>query len=134
MTIEEFVCRAIRVPFKEKGRDFDGWDCWGCFRKAYLEIYNIELPEYLDYSSSRAYGELHKLIEGNMGDWVEVDKPCAGDGVLFTISGSPCHVAFAIDSKNALHAEERLGTFIEPIFGTVWGKRYMGAFKCLNKK
>jgi probable lipoprotein NlpC len=129
MTIEEFVNKAIRVPFVDRGRDYTGWDCWGeiyCFHR---DVKNILLPIYLDYSSTSAYSELHELFSAGIKNWIAVDKYAPGDVALFTIAGQKRHVALVIDQKSALHTEKRLGTFIEPLKGLVWGKRLEGVYR-----
>lgn len=130
MTIEEFIERAIRVPFKDKGRDWSGWDCYGSVYCAFREVKGIILPEYLDYLSTREYAQLKTLIDSVRPTWEEVTNPQVMDVAVFTLSQSPCHVALMIDARNALHAEKKLGTFIEPIDSAVWKKRLEGIYRC----
>lgn len=125
----EFVRRALPVPFVEKGRDFSGWDCYGLVHCAYREIYGVELPAYLEYDSTREYEQLRSLIATAKPLWTPVKDCQVGDVALFTISGQPIHVALVVDRRNALHAESKLGTFLEPIRGVVWGKRLEGIYR-----
>lgn len=132
MTMDEFVNLALPVPFIEKGRDYNGWDCWGLAFCFYRDVLKIDLPEYLNYSSTRQYAELNSLINSARHLWDEVFKPLPGDLALFNLSGLPCHVGVVVDRKSVLHTEERVGTFVEPFNGVVWGKRLEGFFRCRN--
>lgn len=129
MTIDEFIVKALKVPFIEKGRDFSGWDCWGCVRCAFKEIYGKELPVYLDYDSTTEYEQLKKLIVSGQKKWKKVDKPQTGDVAVFNISGMPTHTAFVVDGKMALHADKRIGTFIESLKSPIWAKRIEGFYR-----
>jgi len=129
MNHNEFVKKALLVPFVEKGRDFEGWDCWGLVYLHYKLVQRVVLPEYLDYSSTREYRQLRALISQAKPSWAQVDEPDQGDVAVFNLSGSPTHVALVIDKRNALHAEYKVGTFMEPIKGVVWGKRLEGIYR-----
>lgn len=129
MTINEFVHWAVGVPFVEKGRDYSGWDCWGSVWCAYRDVYGIFLPKYLDYESTVEYEQLRLLIDHGKKTWVHVTKPQSGDVAVFNISGAPCHVAMVVDGRNALHAERKIGTFIEPLNSIIWKKRLEGFYR-----
>ncbi len=53
MNINEFVLKAMAVPFKEKGRDYEGVDCYGIAYLGFKEVFNIQLPTYTDDYSCR---------------------------------------------------------------------------------
>ena len=132
MTLEEFIRKALTVPFKEHGRSYEGWDCYGLVYCAYRDVYGIELPEYSDYDSTKEYEQLHSLINQARPLWESIVNRLSskqGDVVVFTISRVPVHVGLVINKKAALHCEEKLGTFIEPINGSVWGKRVEGIYR-----
>ena len=129
MKHKEFVRRSLQVPFVEKGRDFEGWDCWGLVYCYFKQVKRILLPEYLDYSSTTEYRQLKRLINQAKPAWIVVDEPEQGDVAIFNLSGYPTHVALVMDKRNALHAESKVGTFMEPIKGAVWGKRLEGIYR-----
>lgn len=140
MDFDEFINKALTVPFLEKGRSFEGWDCYGLIYMAYKEIYGINLPEYLDYNSTNEYEQLKNLINASKPLWEEVNRPQSGDVAVFNLSGSPCHVALIVDKYTALHCESKIGTFIESLKAPMWKKRLDGIYRhntfieqCINE-
>lgn len=129
MTHQEFIKKALLIPFKEKGRDYDGWDCWGLVYCYYRDVLGINLPAYLDYSSTKEYEILSNIIETGKPEWTQIITPTVGDVGLFTISGKPVHIAIIVSVHDILHSEEKIGTFIEPFNGSAWNKRLEGFYK-----
>lgn len=129
MTLNEFVRKALTVPFLEKGRDYSGWDCWGLVYCAYWDIKDLALPAYLDYGSTREYEKLHALVESAKCFWEPAVIPAPMDVALFRISKYQTHVALMVDKRNALHAEQKIGTFIEPVDAAIWRKRLEGIYR-----
>jgi len=128
MTLEQFTDKAISVPFVEKGRSWDGWDCWGVIFMAFKEVCDVDLPHYTgEYSSTIRRDELRALISKCQGTepWSRIDTPRALDGVLLRIMGRNCHVGLMLDATHCLHVEARRMTFIDDINSIMWrGKGY----------
>jgi len=122
MQLDEFIDRALAVPFLEKGRSWSGWDCWGVVYMAYNEVLDIELPQYTgEYSSSIRRDELRNLIERRKdAEWSNVDDPIAMDFVLLKMLGRDCHIGLMIDAKNFLHVEAKCMTHIESVNDIAW--------------
>lgn len=129
MTLKEFVEKALPVPFVEKGRDYSGWDCWGTVFCGHWDVLDISLPEYLDYGTTKDYEQIHSIIQMEKCFWLPSQRPRAMDVALFRISKYQTHVALMVDKRNALHAEHKLGTFIEPIDAAIWRKRLEGIYR-----
>ncbi len=134
MTLEEFTARAIRVPFKDKGRDFNAWDCWGMFCTFHREVLGVTLPSYTESyqdagHSAESRRALSTLFEKGMGSWRRVESPEPGDGVLLNIGGRPIHVGLALGGGMMLHAEHRIGTVIERLASPMWSKRVEGFYR-----
>jgi len=129
MTINDFIAKAIRVPFVDKGRDYSGWDCWGSVCCFYRDVRGIILPLYLDYDSSTEYKQLRALIDEKSKLWKQVDKPETGDVAVFNLSGMPCHTAIVVDGKMAIHSEKKIGTFLESLKSPMWSKRLEGFYR-----
>lgn len=123
MTLPEFLDRAITVPFDEKGRSWDGWDCWGVPYLAFREVLGVELPEHTgEYSSTRRLKELRDLIDRNRrAEWVEVDEPCAMDCVVLYMMGEASHIGLMIDDRgNFLHVEAKCMAMVENVNDRAW--------------
>jgi len=101
MMWEDFV----GIPFKDKGRDFDGADCWGLFRLVYLHALDINLPLYMGGYNGRAdkHG-VAGLIEDGKRAWDEVEsgKEQTYDAILMKIHGFQ-HLGLVVESGLMLH-------------------------------
>ena len=73
----------VGVPFVNRGRGPEGYDCWGLVMRVFEE-YGIELPDYrISCFATRRIGI---QVEVARGDWVRLNKPEA-----------PCIVTMRID-------------------------------------
>lgn len=122
MLLNEFVNLAMDVPFKEKGRSYDGWDCWGLIYVAYRDLYNIDLPTLTgDYQSTRRREELQNLISMRKDEVWELHDPYEpGDVVLMKMMGRTCHIGFMLKNWHMLHVQDKIETVIEPINCPPW--------------
>ncbi len=122
MLFDEFISRAIEIPFSEKGRGWDGVDCWGLIVLAFKQVQMISLPDHNDnYISTRQLNDLNTLIDTNKSSWSQVVVPKPMDCVLLRIRGMPIHIGLMIDSNgNFLHAEYKRNVFIDNVNSLVW--------------
>lgn len=122
MLLSDFINRAITVPFMDRGRDFDGWDCWGLVLNAYWHVYGINLPDQLtEYSNTRQIRKISRLLQAGAASeqWVQVPESDAEamDVVFMALRGLPCHVGLVITKGCMLHTEVDRGCVIEK-----WGR------------
>ena len=134
MTPAEFACRAIAVPFEEKGRDWFGWDCWGMVLLFHRHVLGVDLPSYTEEyinagSSVEGRAQLAGLIGKNVQGWDKVETPESGDVVLLNINGHPIHVGIAIDAGRMLHTETKCNTLIERLASPMWSRRIAGFYR-----
>lgn len=111
--------KYLQIPFKDKGRDFDGVDCWGLVYLIYKEELGIELPLYLDGYSKANTEEVEKIISENKGTWKQITKEEASafDAVLMrsilrTEARSivaETHVGIMISPTSFIHIEDSIG-------------------------
>ena len=122
MDLDEFVDRALDVPFEERGRSYDGWDCWGLIYVAYRDLYEITLPTYTgEYHSTRRREELQDLIvQRKMGGWELSDPYRPGDVALVRMMGRNCHVGLMLSDWNMLHVQSGIMAIVEPIDRPPW--------------
>ena len=134
MTIKEFMDKALRVKFVDKGRDYSGWDCFGPGYVAYRDILGIELPsfvdEYVDAGNTKASRRvIRDIILSQKHNWETVDKPQALDIVLFRFGDTETHLGIMIDKKRFLHCEKTINTVIERVDSAKWKKRVEGIYR-----
>ena len=116
MTAEQFVERAVCVPFLDKGRDYDGFDCWGLVVCYYRDVLGTALPAYDDYDTVRNHKALVRLFTSNAQEWRKVPDAVEGCVALIYRRGLPLHAGVAIcRGSRILHCEERVGTIHEPV-------------------
>jgi len=122
MDLAEFTDRALDAPFFQKGRSFEGWDCWGLIYVAYRELYDIELPLYTgEYTSTRRREELQVLISTQMvDDWVLHDPHEPGDVALVRMLGRNCHIGLMLPNWFMLHVQDGVSAIIEQIDRAPW--------------
>lgn len=111
--------RYLDIPFKSQGRDHDGCDCWGLVCLIYREQRGIELTAFADTPAS-ALRDVAKLIDGNKGEWLKVDRPRPLDVVLMRAisretSRLVAHVGIVIDGRRVLHINEGRGCRAEKL-------------------
>jgi Cell wall-associated hydrolases (invasion-associated proteins) len=112
----------IEVPFKEHGRDRRGWDCWGLVYCAYLDLFDLRLPSYVDVyagTSLRHRETLATAIEVGRRAWRPVRHYEPGDVAVLYRGGEPMHVGIVchVEARRSLlcHAEHGAGTVIDPV-------------------
>lgn len=112
MTWLEFLERAITVPFKDRGRDYGGWDCWGLVICGYRDVLGIELPDYLDwYKTTKNHRALARAFIDRSGSagWKNID-PRPGAVVVMMTGRLPTHAGVLVDHNMVLHCEDKTGT------------------------
>jgi cell wall-associated NlpC family hydrolase len=134
MTLPEFIQKALGAPFKPKGRDYPGWDCFGPFYCAYRDILGIQMPSYVDdyvdpgdtLASRRV---IQDMILAEKHKWNLVTEPKALDVVLFRFGDTQTHLGLMVDSKQFLHCEKKIGTVIERVDSAKWKSRVEGIYR-----
>jgi len=141
VTLSEFIQKAMRIPYVDKGRDYSGVDCYGLLYLCYKEVVGVTLASHLDdypdageTPESRAV--LNSLIAVHRDDeWEHVSGGCKPlDVVLFTLGGQPLHLGIALDKKRFFHAERRIGVVVQKMNSSAWTKRKEGVYRLCQKK
>lgn len=126
MEIEKY----LKIPFKNKGRDWNGVDCWGLVHLFYKEEFGIQLPPYLDVNEKwDEVGKIAAVMGVEKNKWKKVAIPQFGDVIMFNIVGIPVHVGIALDKKMMLHALDKVGVSIEPYKSLKWEFRLEGFYR-----
>ena len=79
--IRAIAAQYVGVPFKDKGRDPTGWDCWGLLRFVGGEIGMGRFPSFVD-AYVTANGDVSAAIEAHLGNWRRLERPRAGAALL----------------------------------------------------
>ncbi len=138
MTLNEFITKALNVKFKDKGRDYSGWDCWGPSHCAYKDILGVELPSFIDDyvnagDTKASRRVIHDIILSQKHNWESVDKPQALDVVLFRFGDTETHLGLMVDKNRFIHCEKKINTVIERIHSAKWKKRIEGIYRLKDK-
>ena len=129
--INYFAALAQGVPFKDRGRDLSGWDCWGLIVNAYRDCFDLRLPDLQGVSALDAALVGAAFAEG-CKDWREVEpgREQAGDVALFHRGRWPCHAGLVIKQGQVLHVDAEIKeTCIEFFNRGILRRRLAGIFR-----
>lgn len=133
---EQWASDLIRlgVPFKTRGRDRSGLDCWGLVVLHHREVLNITLPGYTElYDRADALGfrQLKTIFDREVPlcDNIPLGKEEPGDIAVLRMDGRPIHVGLVIGKRKMLHIEEGIYACAEPYTGIQWRGRLEGFYR-----
>ncbi len=143
MRLEPWVEGYVGLPFKEKGRDRSGVDCWGLCRLVAQEQFGVSLPSYrADYRSTRQREALDELIHGELPDWICVahrdpkgsrrlseTRFAPGHFMLLAIDGRACHIGVICGPFTLLHIQEGGIARPERYDSFAWCERIEGVYR-----
>lgn len=121
--------KYIGIPFKEKGRDTIGVDCWGLVRLIYKQEYNITLPSFSEDYELSDDARIGELFAQYQEGWESLDSPEPGCTVLFRMFGTEAHIGIVVDISRFIHVREGRDSVIESLESAKWSKRIVGFFK-----
>lgn len=123
--IPQWVSKYIGVPFKDKGRSYAGFDCWGLVHTVLQDQFGIETPSFDEaYSSHADHDQIpHLFSEGEVENWQKVTQAQEGDVIIIRWKGRPLHVGIACAPGWMLHSIEGPGVVREPFTGAKYGSR-----------
>lgn len=128
----EFANSVQGTPFKNKGRDTSGWDCWGLVVCTYRECFGIILLDYQqEYEDALKAKEVAEAYEKHKHLWKQLQpgEERAGDVVVLRYGSWPCHVAVVATPGKMLHVERGISTCIEHYNSLTWKKKIIGFFR-----
>ena len=128
MNLDDYV----GLPWRERGRDRTGLDCWGLLRLVYAERMGVTLPSFSDaYVTTEDGKALSDLMDGNMTPWREIEpgQERPGDALLMSLAGHPQHVGVICGGGMVLHIERGTGSIVESYFGYRLRRRVVGFYR-----
>jgi cell wall-associated NlpC family hydrolase len=123
----------VGLPYRDKGRDRAGLDCWGLVRLAFLELRGIELPAYgEDYSTAADRRAVAELVAGEIEPaWRPIapglEQPL--DAVLVREGRFPRHVGLVTAPGKMLHVAPDHPSRIESYRAGAIAPRIVGFFR-----
>lgn len=141
ISLKARCAKYVGVPFRERGQDPNGWDCWGL----YHYIGRIELGR--DFPPlSEAYDRLKVYSTDNiadvigvfLGDWHRIYSPIDGCAVAFDKRGDVAqrggeprihHIGLMLGAREMIHVQKGAigGTVIVP-FDDLFHRRFFAGF------
>ena len=123
------VTKYLGVPYKNRGRDINGLDCWGLVLCIYKDIFGIDLPDLENYEVDWSYKGNNYIMERYTNEWERVEKPQELDVVLMKNGrGITNHAGIMLDSINFIQCS-KAGVTIAKITDKRINKRIEGFFR-----
>jgi cell wall-associated NlpC family hydrolase len=125
----------IGLPYKHKGRDFGGIDCWGLYRLIYEYELNIVLPDFTDVLYDRNWykrEENHILENISRTKFEKVEPPYKlYDGMIFYKDRHSIianHIGMYIDDEKFIHVLENKLSMISRL-DSYWNSLLYGVMR-----
>jgi cell wall-associated NlpC family hydrolase len=116
----------IGIPYRERGRGPEEYDCLGLFLALQRVRHGREL---FDPHCTMTRAARVRLADQFRPDWRHVERAEEGAAVLFHVKGMALHVGYALDARRMLHASGEAGqSVIEDFTSTAWGTRLEGIY------
>ena len=131
--------KYIGIPFKHRGRDFNGIDCFGLLCLIFKEERNIIIPDFLDVIYERNWykeGQNHILnnigtVDGTFWDVIKKKPYKMYDGLLFFLTSKNIanHIGIYINDNKFIHVAERFETTIDRLDDPFWQSKLYGVMR-----
>lgn len=100
MSKDDFLSRALGIPWRNRACSFDAADCWGLVVLYYRHVLGTELHQTPDYEAG---GDFLTCYDADVVFWNR-EGSFVDDGIFVAWVGShPVHVGLIIDGR-ALHS------------------------------
>lgn len=125
--------KYVGIPFKDRGRDRTGIDCWGVVRLVYRDHFGLELPSYIEqYVTAFDHIELGNLIrKERYKKWnaYPLGAERIGDVILIRLKGQPMHVGIVTKQGYMLHVMNGIDVCEESYLTRLWRCRIVGFYR-----
>jgi len=105
----------VGIPYKDHGRDSSGMDCYGLVIEV-LRRAGISVPDVF-YSDTDIKTNITtmKILESAIPN-TKLEKPEDLAVVEILVMGQPSHVGVCLGDGTFIHALEKVGVVIEPLY------------------
>lgn len=135
--------KYIDIPFKHRGRDFSGCDCYGLVRLIYKEELGIDLPDYLeiDYNCNLNDRDETHIQDGYQyhlqHGWNPVKPPFQlYDALVFYASARKVvadHIGLYIDDGKFIHTSAHYKMSMVSRLDRIWEAKLYGGARYFGK-
>lgn len=127
----------VGLPYLDRGRSWDGADCWGLVRIVYSDQLGILLPSYAgDYASAEEAGEVAAAVSRAFApspSWEAVtDAGLAFDVLVFRAGRQGLHVGVRVDRSRMLHMAEGDCAKVELLGHPRWSRRLQTSWRLVG--
>ena len=126
---------TLGIPWKSKGRDRSGCDCWGLLRLVLQERFGLDGLPMLDEHEYRDQGDRAALarVMTEFRDLnflpVPLGQERAGDAIMLRMMGQPFHVGVIVCPGWMLHVQEGREVCLECYGRMAWRGRVEGVYR-----
>jgi cell wall-associated NlpC family hydrolase len=109
-----FCKGLVGIPFRDRGRDRSGADCWGLVRLVYAQ-HGVDLASYAEIGAKELLAVARAVMTGAATDpWSSTSEPYRKLDVvvmkrLSEAGKAPVHVGVMLDWRRMLHTTEAVG-------------------------
>lgn len=125
--IPDWASEYIGIPWKDKGRDHDGCDCYGLLRLVKGEKEGVWIPSLVeDYITAVDLKDVGALMRGEIHRrWLPIDAKEARcfDAAMITVSGEDYHPGVVIEPPFFLNVFAGTATAISKWTSPEWSRR-----------
>lgn len=124
------VTKYSQIPYKDRGRSFDGCDCYGLAILIHRVEYGREISDvfYPTAENPEAIAELIDTMRPTIGAKI-VRWPEEGDLVLMCMRGELSHIGVYLGNQMCIHTSRHYGTCCERLDGPRLRGRIEGYYR-----
>ena len=132
MITEEFIVnKYLGIPFKHRGRDFSGLDCYGLVIKIYEDL-GYRIFDLESYDEVLLQSDANYFIDNYHKEWARIEKPKIFDVVLFKNAscGIVTHCGVVLKEDKFIHCSRKTkGVIVSRLFSNAWVKATEGFYR-----
>lgn len=117
----------VGLPYRERGRGPDAYDCLGLVIAIWRERFGAEPP---DPMISRLGSLRQRVVRQAVGELTRVETAREGDVLLFFMAGGSFHTGYALNDRDMLHLEtDTARSCIERFRSPFWAGKLEGIYR-----
>lgn len=123
----------IGIPFKNRGRDRSGLDCYGLVQQVYKKC-GVDVPEYYaDFNDAEKINALVK--EHTQGHpWKRISEPVVPCLIALRFGSAVVnHTAVYIGAGKFLHTRDKVGVCVDRLSNPAWRRVVVGFYEYVGE-